>query len=61
MIIRKVICDRCGKELTDSERYDLNLQQPLWLSIDKQYELCEDCVTKVLKFINPKLVGDINV
>ena len=61
MIIKKVICDHCGKELTDSERYELDLQYPQWLSPGQAYQLCENCVTEVLKFINPKLVGDTNV
>ena len=62
MIINKVICDHCGKELTDTERYNLLLQHshPQWLSPSEEYQLCESCVTEALKFINPKLVGSTN-
>lgn len=56
------MCDRCGKELVNGEKFNLDLRcnsVPKYLVDDsyEHYDLCEDCAAELTDFINePKKI-----
>lgn len=64
LIMRKLICDRCGKEIDTSfmDKYDMHpkasckifgkFKPDLVADLDAlEYELCEDCTNKLVEFL----------
>ena len=58
----KHYCDRCGKEANNRFQYNYNKMQRLfdneygmvYSSSTKQLDLCDECLEKILNFINDK-------
>jgi hypothetical protein len=49
MIITKITCDRCKREINDGMT-DIVVES-LFVSLDAKYNACEECTTDIIKFI----------
>lgn len=49
--MNKYFCDKCGRELEEKKRKVLQFYNDF---VPKQYDFCEECFKKIIKFIKEK-------
>lgn len=50
--MKRVYCDKCGEELTDNGTLHMNIEYQIgYEKAVMDYELCEECVRKVMGYV----------